>query len=270
MIKRWIATIGLALLALTARANDIAPETIQLKAVDGVAVHGEYRRAQQPKALLLLFHQAIGSMAEYADIAPRLTQAGYSTLTIDQRSGGELFGKPNKTVQTRGKNDTFLSALPDLEAALVWAKGEKLPIGVVGSSYSSSLVFLLAQRHPKEITALMSFSPGEYFDTPDLVRNAAAAVSMPLFVTQAKTDPEFRAAKAIFDAAPSGAKVHFTPQIGGVHGASTLKESRNPGGAQENWTALLSFLNSVFGQKVAVALNPEYIALASSRLKTSN
>lgn len=42
--------------------------------------------------MILLFHQAGSSKAEYATISPRLVAAGYSALAIDQRSGGELFG----------------------------------------------------------------------------------------------------------------------------------------------------------------------------------
>ena len=43
-----------------------------LKAADGVLVHGLEYQAPQLKAVMLLFHQAGSSKAEYATIAPRL------------------------------------------------------------------------------------------------------------------------------------------------------------------------------------------------------
>lgn len=73
------------------------PTAVFLKAADGVLVHGLEYRAIRPRALILLFHQAGSSKAEYATIAPRLAAAGYTSLAIDQRSGGSLLG-PNATV----------------------------------------------------------------------------------------------------------------------------------------------------------------------------
>ena len=69
-------------------ATVIAAEPIALTASDGVKVYGSLYRAAKPRALILLFHQAGSSKDEYATIAPRLAQAGYSALAIDQRSGG--------------------------------------------------------------------------------------------------------------------------------------------------------------------------------------
>jgi len=40
-------------------------------------------------------------------------------------------------------------------------------------------------------------------------------------------------------------KNQFVPKIAGVHGSSTLIASRNPQGAEENWTAVLAFLSGL-------------------------
>src|SRR6185369_2417757 len=95
----------------------IAAEPIQLTAADGVKVYGSVYRAAKPRALILLFHQAGSSKDEYATIAPRLVQAGYSALAIDQRAGDGLYGK-NETAKAFGREVRYREARPDLQAAL--------------------------------------------------------------------------------------------------------------------------------------------------------
>ena len=218
-------------------------EQLMLKAPDGVAVHGLYYQAPHPKALILLFHQAGSSKDEYATIAPRLVQAGYSALAIDQRSGDGMFGT-NETAAGLGRKADYLDARLDLQAALDWARKQKLPIILWGSSYSSSLIFLVAADHPPGIVALLSFSPGEYFDAdPQMVRRAAAKVNAPVFV--ASTKEEASDADPIFAALPqNSADERFVPEHG-VHGSSTLIAARNAEGAEANWPAVMAFLEKV-------------------------
>jgi dienelactone hydrolase len=232
-----LSVLATALLPAYAATN-MTP--ISLKAKDGVVVHGNYYRAAHPKALILLFHQAGSSKDEYATIAPRLVEAGYSALAIDQRSGGDLFG-PNETAVGLGRKADYLEAKQDLEAALVWGQRQKLPILIWGSSYSSSLVFLVAAEHP-DVKAVLAFSPGEYFDNKSLVRDAASHVTAPIYVTSADTDEEIEAARGILAASPSSSKEQYIPRTGGVHGSSTLIQARDPKGASDNWKALLAFL----------------------------
>ena len=117
-----------------------------------MAVHGLYYQAQNPRALILLFHQAGSSKDEYATIAPQLVKAGFSAMAIDQRSGGGLFGT-NETAAGLGKKADYLEARPDLKAALDWARTKSVPIVLWGSSYSSSLIFPLAASDPQGIVA---------------------------------------------------------------------------------------------------------------------
>jgi alpha-beta hydrolase superfamily lysophospholipase len=150
--------------AKTAPSNEaaaaLAPgEVVTLKAADGVTVYGRLYKAEKPKALILLFHQAGSSKDEYATIAPRLVAAGHSALAIDQRAGGGLYGT-NETAKTFGREVPFREAMPDLQAALDWGRRQKLPIILWGSSYSAALVFPLAAEHPDGIVAVLSFSPG--------------------------------------------------------------------------------------------------------------
>lgn len=227
-------------------AADIPAEALTLKAADGVAAFGEFHRAERPRALLLVFHQAGSNRAEYSTIAPRLVKQGFSVLAIDQRSGGTLFGHKNQTVSRLGQSTSYLEANKDLDAALTWAVGQKLPVLVWGSSYSAALVFLLAASHPTEVKAVLAFSPGEYLGKPDLVRVAAGKVTAPVFITSSMDVQEIADAKSILNATPSKAKTQFIPMEAGVHGSSTLRGDRNAKGSAENWAAVLAFLNANF------------------------
>ena len=220
----------------------VAMEPVTFKAADGVAVFADtYPARGRARAAILLFHQAGGSAAEYAGIAPRLADAGFDAIAVDQRSGGSGFGRVNRTVAALGGATGYLAALPDLEAALAFAKartpGQK--IIVWGSSYSASLVFLLAAGHRGDVAALLAFSPGEYLGGAR-VREAAAKVACPVFVTSASAASEISAARTIV-AAAGGQAIQYAPKQG-VHGSSTLDVNANPRGAADNWSAVEAFL----------------------------
>jgi alpha-beta hydrolase superfamily lysophospholipase len=219
-------------------------EPVTLTAADGVKVYAEFWPAVNAKApLILAFHQAGSSLAEYAPLASRLNNAGLSVLAIDQRSGGDEFGGNNRTVAALGRSASYDAALADLEAALVWgrAKAQGAPVLVWGSSYSAALVFLLAAKHPADIQGLLAFSPGEYLGARGAVQKAAQSVRVPVFVTQASDKDEIAASRAIIGAVPGANKTLFIAKQG-VHGSSTLRSDRNAAGAEQNWTAVLAFL----------------------------
>lgn len=222
----------------------ISAEPVTLTAADGVKIAGVYTRAAKPRALLLLFHQAESGKDEYALLAPQLAQAGYSSLRIDQRAGGTLFGV-NETVRALGHSASYGEAKRDLDAAFAWGLTQKLPIVLWGSSYSAALVFPLAAEHPGQVKALLAFSPGEYLDDKGAVARAAAKVTVPIFVTSAQDVQEEEAATAILAASPAKQKTQFYPKLGGVHGSSTLLRTKNPQGAQDAWAATMAFLDAV-------------------------
>ncbi len=218
------------------------PETqaVTFRTADRVTVHAWYHKVAPSRATILLFHQAGSSHQEYDAIAPRLNALGYSTLAVDQRAGGPMFG-PNLTRRGLGYEGTYESALPDLLAAIAWAhRNASTRIVLWGSSYSASLAFAAAAQ-TRGIAALLAFSPGEYFDDDQYVRRAAAHLTIPLFVDSAANQGEIRAAATIAAASPSHRKTVYVPQHG-VHGSSTLLDSRNPAGARENWAAVERFL----------------------------
>lgn len=211
---------------------------VSYKAADGVTVYADYVAARgQSRGLIALFHQADGSRLEYEKIAPKLNQMGFSTLAVDQRSGGSQFGGINKTA-AQVKTSDYLSALPDLEASVRYAKDtlKVKRILIWGSSYSSALVFLLAAKN-KEVSAVLSFSPDEYLPQKGSVVTAAKQVRVPVFITSASS--EVAAAKRVFGAVGSADKTQFIPQGIGLHGSSVLS---NPLTAGEYWVAVERFL----------------------------
>lgn len=246
-----VAALLLAVLALSGCNRPNHPpgadssartEQVVLKAADGVEVFGTYSEPAKPRGIILLFHQTGSGQGEYLTIVPRLTAQGFATLAIDQRSGGDMFGG-NWTVKKLGREGSYLEARADLEAALAWARAKKLPVILWGSSYSASLAFLVAADHP-DVKALLAFSPDEYFDGKPDMGAAAAKLAMPVFVTSAQDAGEIAAAKALIEAVRSANKRQFTPVKGGAHGSSILIAVRNPGGAEDAWAAVISFLDS--------------------------
>ncbi|MEI7037192.1 alpha/beta hydrolase [Fulvimonas yonginensis] len=234
--QRWIVVLSL-LLSYAAYAG----EPVTLQASDDGTVFGTLSRAGgHTDTILLLFHQAGASRQEYDPLVPVLTKMGYDTLAIDQRSGDGLFGGRNETVARRGGSADYLDALPDLEGALAWArKHHYARIGVVGSSYSASLAILLAAKHPQAIAAVASFSPGEYFDDKDLVKRAAAKITVPFYITT-RPEEEDKVQEVLRDA--HGANVTHYRQAVGVHGASTLVQARDPQGYAANLRSFTDFL----------------------------
>jgi pimeloyl-ACP methyl ester carboxylesterase len=221
-----LATVGMWWHA-TADA-DGAFKTLDFPTTGGIQARADlYEPTGRSEALILLFHQAGWSRGEYREIAPKLVQSGYRVMAVDQRSGGAVNGVANETAKRAEKKDQprdYLDAYADLEAALAHArkalKAER--VIVWGSSYSASLVFRLAAEHPREVTAVIAFSPGEYFkkEGPTYVESLAKRVTQPVFVTSSKDERE--QVKPIFDAAPTKRKILFTPASKGRHGSRAL------------------------------------------------
>ena len=236
----------LSLILVVARSATAQPVT--LTATDGVKVYGQYWPAssgdKSKPPLILAFHQAGSSHTEYDPLAPRLNKAGFSVLAIDQRSGGNEFGGKNRTAAELGREAAYDDALPDLLAALAWGRAhcDGAPLLVWGSSYSAALVFVLASRHPAQVQGLLAFSPSEYLGKADAVGMAAKSLRMPVFISQATDDEEIASSRAILAAMPGKDKTLFLAKTSGVHGSATLRADRNKQGAEENWRAVLAFL----------------------------
>lgn len=243
---RLIAPILITLITLVFSFNASA-EAVSFKAADGLEVSGNLQKGSSSTAIVL-FHQAGSSHGEYKTIAPRLNKLGYTTLAIDQRSGGAFAGVKNETAvraAAAGKGTSFADARPDLEAAIAFARGISGVKKVViwGSSYSSSLVLVIAGEKTAKVDGVLSFSPGEYLKGIS-VQSAAKGISVPTFITSAKS--EVGQWRAIHGAIPANTKaLGYKPKGGGAHGSSALIDARSSN-AKEYWAAVEQFLNANF------------------------
>ncbi len=224
-------------------------ESIDFPTAGGIQGRADlYASKNTSTTLILLFHQAGWSRGEYREIAPKLVDAGYRVMAVDQRSGGAVNGIQNEThrrATKMGLATSYLDAYADLEAALDYARKKLGATRIIawGSSYSASLVFRLAAEHPKVVTAVMAFAPGEYFEkqkSPVYIWNFAKRVKQPLFVTSSKK--ERSQVKPIFDASPSKKKILFTPASRGQHGSRALWETFPDHDVY--WAAVSGFLKS--------------------------
>jgi len=224
----------LVLIALPAAAA----ETVTFEAADGTEVTADLYRPDGPsETALLLFHMAGASRGEYAGIAPRLADMGYLALAVDQRSGGTYDGVANRTAAQFAADPGFAAAIPDLRAAARYAR-ETLGaarLGAVGSSYSASLVLVLAARDPDFADAVVAFSPGEYFDDSNFVRRDARTLTIPAFLTGARGE---RGRWAPIHAVIPGPKTGYRSEGAGHHGVTALRTAAGP----EYWAALEVFL----------------------------
>ncbi len=231
-----------AFASASARASASAggAQEVVFHASDRAKVYGWYAQTQPGAPIVVLFHQAYSSHHEYDQIVPRLNALGFATLAVDQRAGGPMFG-PNLTGRAFHRNPPYLSALPDMRAALNWA-AQRHPSRIIvwGSSYSAALVFVLAAQDAR-VKALIAFSPGEYFADKRLVHRASHKLRIPIFADSAASAEEIAQTRSIMDASPGRQKVQYVPHHG-IHGSSTLLEDRDPAGARENNAAVLAFL----------------------------
>ena len=218
-----------------------AAQPVRFRAADGRPVFGDLREAQgSPRGTILLFHMAGSNLGEYAPIAPVLNELGFDTLAIDQRSGGPMWGRTNRTVG-RTPMLYWAAAAPDLDGALSFAR-KHLPGPVLawGSSYTAALVFDLAARHPADVAGVLAFSPDEYVSGVS-VHGAAAMLRVPVFITMASDPREVAAARKVA-AAVRGGRVSLHLPNQGLHGSQTLRADRNPVGWTRVWLAVRSFL----------------------------
>ncbi len=222
--------------------------SLTFSAADGLTVTaGLFWTGDASAPFILLFHQADYSRGEYQDIAPKLNALGYNCLAVDQRFGGQVNGIKNQTyLAAKEKNlpTGYTDAYLDLEAALRFVEQEYQPKQLIvwGSSYSASLSLILASQHRDEISAVLAFSPGEYFKFDGKqIADYAESITQPAFITSG--DWEVKSWQGIADQIKSEGSVFFVPKGIGLHGSASLdRDAPNP---DEYWAAVKAFLASL-------------------------
>ena len=251
-MKQWLLIfLGLALLIHehTAQGQKAAftGQTIQFSSGDGIEVTADlYMTGEKDAPFIILYHQAGYSRGEYREIAPKLNAMGYNCMAVDQRSGNEVAGVLNLTHKAAAEKNLpteYLDALTDVEAAYVYVKHGIKPEKLIlwGSSYSAALMFYMGSEHHENISGVLAFAPGEYFQiNGKAIKTFASRVTAPVFITSAKN--EYDNWKLIYDAVQSE-KFSYLPENEGKHGSKALWKN-NPGN-EEYWDAVTRFLAHV-------------------------
>jgi pimeloyl-ACP methyl ester carboxylesterase len=241
--KVFSALTALILYIFTTATYAVTPsgDLTLLVAKDKTRVYASYYRAlnNNPK-IAILFHQADSNRMEYEPLLSTFHIAGFDTLTVDLRSGGDKWGFENTTVKRLGKSTEYAEAYPDMEAALQYAiKRKYKEIMLVGSSYSASLAIVLASQHPDKVVAVAAFSPGEYFPNKNWIKHAASKLNVPLFVSGATSEQQ-RVTEVLINT--SGKDVTLSIPLNSVPGASTFRPDQNPEGYKSNQAEFAKFV----------------------------
>lgn len=240
--------ILLLIAVLIGNASIAQTNTVVFRAYDKVLVTADLYTPNDAKAtLIILFHQAMYSRGEYAEIAPKLNAKGFNCMAVDLRSGEAVNGIENKTwayCDSLGIETSFTDAYYDVQAAIQYARS-KFPgakIVLLGSSYSASLSLKYAGDYPTKVSGVVAFSPAEYFSkygwSRNIIQVSASRITCPVFIASSTTEKERW--QAIYDAIPTQTKVSYMPADGGKHGAKALWDSFPE--SKGYWAALNSFL----------------------------
>ena len=218
-------------------------KTVKFPSVDELAITADLYVVDESKPYILLCHQAGYSRGEYREIAVKLNALGFNCMAIDQRSGSKTNGVENETVKGAMRANLsrqYRDAEQDIIASIDYLqKLVKKSIIIWGSSYSAALVLKVGNKNDK-VSAIISFSPGEYIKGTNITE-AANEISVPLFVTSSKSEgPDV---STLLAGVTGDNKVQFIPVGKGKHGSKALWSETE--GNEEYWVAVKAFLTKL-------------------------
>jgi len=222
------------------------PPTIDIPSLDGLNISANVYEVDKDAPVIVLCHQARFNKYEYAGIAERLNDLGFNCIAIDQRSGGPIATKQNWTnvrAREQGKPVDYLDAEQDIRAAVIYAsKTYNKKVILWGSSYSSTLVLYVAQDN-KNVSSVISFSPGDYFspEKGSLIEQLPS-FNKPMFITSSLREAE-EVSKLVAGMTMTEDQVLFTPTSDGYHGSRALWKGQPDG--EEYWEAIETFLKKI-------------------------
>ena len=230
--------------ALAASLHLSAQRKVTFLASDKLEVTADFYLYDSGAPYIILFHQGNSSRGEYREVAPKLLRLGFNCLAVDLRSGKESNFVQNETATLAQKNNlpaTFLDSEKDILAAMEYV--EKTAIRnryiLMGSSFSASLAMKVANQN-KRVTAVIAFSPGEYFN-PVTAKDWIKDFDKLLYVSSTKREQPF-VTEMVKDI-PAPLLTTFYPSGEGIHGASALWNDHPQSG--DIWMSLMMFMAKV-------------------------
>lgn len=221
-------------------------QTVEFESLDSLLIAADLYEIDASKPCIVLCHQARFCKFEYAGVAERFNKLGFNCLAIDQRSGGPICNQRNETwlrAIAQNKPVDYLDAEQDIVAAIDYAYQKyNQPVIILGSSYSSTLCVYQGLENDK-VSAVISFSPGNYFaeQRGDLIPQLIN-FEKPFFFTAAKNEIPF-VREIVLGRKRTDNQIVFSPVGEGAHGARVLWETQQDG--EEYWVALEDFLKKL-------------------------
>jgi len=224
----------------------VCPELVEFNSLDSLKISAHLYQIDDSSPVILLCHQARFNKFEYAGIADRLNKMGFNCLAIDQRSGGPIGNRQNQTYLRARKLDKsvdYLDAEPDIRASILYLSNRfNSKVILWGSSYSSTLALYLA-ADMNEVSAVLSFSPGNYMaDKKGSLVDVLKDFEKPMFLTSSKSEAK-GVSQLLNEHELTKDQIQFIPEGNGHHGSRALWI--NQIGGEEYWLAVGLFLKQV-------------------------
>ncbi|MDA3780785.1 MAG: dienelactone hydrolase family protein [Bacteroidales bacterium] len=237
--------IYIIIISLIFSSSIKSQERVNFIAEDGLLITADHYFIDESKPYILLFHQEEYSRGEYIHTAKKFIKFGYNCLAVDLRSGGKVNYIQNRTALRALQNDyptDFLHSKKDILAAIEWVKKKNnKPMVLLGSSFSASLCLIVANECP-DIKAVISFSPGEFFNYKPSVKEVIKTLKKPIFVASSKSEKPY--INDLLEFVPPIYKTIFAPSdVQGEHGSKSLWADKS--GSQQYWLALTMFFSKI-------------------------
>ena len=234
-------------------SEETAKSEISFLDADSVTIFGDLHFESKTAPTILLFHQG-GSNArgEYGPIIPRLLDAGFNVMAIDQRVGGQIYGSYNRTLAnipsySFGDEYSYCDAYPNLEGALdyVIAEGFIGPKIVWGSSYSGTLAIQLAAKRSDDLSGVLAFSPASGGPLQACLADPyIEELPIPLLLLRPLAEIENESAIQQLQLAHNAGHQTYIADHG-VHGSSMLVADRVGQAVEDNWAVVMDFLQQL-------------------------
>lgn len=222
-----------------------AQKVVSIITEDGLEIVGDLYIKDKSYPFILLFHQAQSSRGEYQEIAQKLLNLDYNCLAIDLRYGYKMNHVQNQTARhahvmdlPRNKPD----ALDDVQASINYIyRRYQQPVILFGSEYSASLAMLAGQDNYK-VSAVVAFSPGEYFQPRFTVQDSLSGFDKPLFIAASEVEKPF-ITNMIRGIPSANYTTYYLPEKGTAMGSKMLWEEHP--NHQKYWFELLVFFKEL-------------------------
>lgn len=150
--------ISMSWVTTGAQTKAPAPQTIDIKAPDGVMLKASYFPAARPGPGILMLHACNKDRASWTTLATAAVAQGFHVLALDFRGFGESGG--SRFTQDPGQQSIIDTKWPgDVDAALAWLTSQtgvdKTRIGAAGASCGVNQSVQLARRHPEVKTVVL-------------------------------------------------------------------------------------------------------------------